>query len=154
MAVSFQWWPVLLERIVNSANRLRFRMRPGSRARFWGRLSALCRSDIPISTAVDFLQTSRTTDPVTRRFIEHLQSALRKRSFAESARDWVPPEELLIIEVTQEGRLAEGLRQAAGIAEVRQKLRSTLISGLIYPMILLVVGSEPRSRCYRVSHLT
>lgn len=131
----------MIEQAVTAANRARFRMAPGTRARFWTRMSALCRNDIPISNAVDFLQDSRTTNPVTRRFIEHLQSALRRRSFAASARDWVPPEELLIIEVTQEGKLAEGLRQAAGIAEVRQKLRSTLISGLIYPMILLVVGS-------------
>lgn len=130
----------MFEQFLNAANRARFRMTPGSRARFWSRMSALCRSEIPIRDAVDFLQSSRTTDPMTRRFIEHLKTALRKHSFADSARGWVPPEELLIIEVTQESRIAEGLRQAAGIAEVRQKLRSTLISGLIYPMILLAVG--------------
>ena len=104
-------------------------------------MSALCSRAIPIRDAVAFLQTSRTTDPVTRRFIEHLQTELRKRRFASAARDWVPTEELLIIEVTQESRIAEGFSKASHIAEVRQKLRTTLISGLIYPMILLLVGS-------------
>ncbi len=131
----------MLEPLAIATNRFRFRLAPGARSRLWGRLSALCRSEIPIREAVDFLSSSQTTDSVVKRFIAHLESALRHRSFASAAREWVPPEELLIIEMTQEGRIADGMAQASHIAEVRQKLRSTLVSGLIYPLILLMVGS-------------
>ena len=131
----------MLDNVATAANRLRFRLAPGARARFWGRLSALCGADIAIGAAVEFLLSSRTTDSVTRSFIKHLNTALRQRSFAAAASGWVPPEELLIIEVTQESRIADGMAQASRIAAVRQKLRSTLISGLMYPIILLLVGS-------------
>lgn len=53
---------------------------------------------------------------------------------------WVPQEELAIIQITQEGRITDGFQQAARMASVRMKLRSTLLSGLTYPMVLLVGG--------------
>ena len=129
------------EGITSRAARLRFRMTPAARARLWSRMSTLAQAGIGISDVVEFLRTSRTTGRSTRQFVEHLNTAIRQHSFARAARGWVPAEELMIIEVTQESRIGDGLAQASRIAENRQKLRSTLFSGLIYPMVLLLVGT-------------
>ena len=127
--------------MLDRSARILFRLNPAARSRLWARFAALCRSNIPIHQAVDFLCSSQTTDSVTRRFVEHLSKSLRQHSFASSARGWVPPEELLIIEITQQSQIADGMAQASRMADVRHQLRSTLFSGLIYPTILLTVGS-------------
>ncbi len=106
----------------------------------WHRIGSLSRAGVPITTALEFLQESKTGGRATANFIRHQRVAVRSAGFAAGARGWVPPEELAIIAITQEGRIAEGFEQAARIAEVRSKLRSTLFSGLTYPTILLVAG--------------
>ncbi len=130
----------MLEINILRLNRLRFRLASSSRARLWRRICSLSRAGVPIATAIDFLHDSNTSNSVCSRFIEHQRTALRSAGFASGAAGWVPQEELTIIEVTQEGRIADGFEQASRIATVRSKLRTTLISGLSYPSILLLVG--------------
>ncbi len=76
----------------------------------------------------------------THGFAKFQCSAMRSVGFANAARKWVPKEELLVIELTQEGRIHEGFSQAARIASVRSKLMSTLLGGLAYPCALLFIG--------------
>ncbi|MDE0310047.1 MAG: type II secretion system F family protein [Acidiferrobacterales bacterium] len=116
-------------------------MASSSRARLWQRICSLSRAGVPIKTAMDFLRESKTAGPSMARFVEHQCIAMRSSGFADGASGWVPKEELIVIEITQEGRIAEGFEQASRMATVRSKLRSTLISGLAYPTVLLIVSS-------------
>ncbi len=121
-------------------SRTQFRLSPELRANLWKRLSSLCERDVPITTAIQFLADSRNKG-VPQEFCVYQLTAMRTQSFADAARGWVPQEELIMIELTQEGRIAEGFNQAARIANVRKQLRSTLLSNLTYPISLLIVGS-------------
>ena len=111
-----------------------------ARARLWQRICSLSRAGIPIALAMDFLNESKASDATVARFIEHQRMAVRTSGFAAGATGWVPQEELTVIEITQEGRIADGFDQAQRMATVRSKLRSTLLSGLAYPVILLLVS--------------
>ena len=130
----------MLEKLSVSISRIRFRSSSKSRERLWQRICSLSRSGVPIAEAMEFLHESRTHGGVTAGFIEHQRIAIRAGGFSAGAVGWVPKEELIIIEVTQEGDIADGFAQAARIASVRSQLRSTLFSGLTYPTILLLIG--------------
>ena len=121
-------------------NRARFRMSSKSREHLWKRLASLADGDVPIAVAMEFLADSRNRDTAYD-FCNHQIVALRTKNFAEAAVGWIPQEELIMIELTQEGRISEGFKQAARIASVRTQLRSTLFSNLTYPVILLFVGA-------------
>lgn len=131
----------MLEPLLLRINQMRFKLASTSRARLWQRICSLSRAGVPITTAMDFLYESKTAGATVARFIEHQRKALRSSDFAAAAVGWVPQEELIIIEITQEGRIADGFNQAYRMASVRSKLRSTLISGLAYPTILFVVSA-------------
>ena len=130
----------MLEKLSVLVSRTRFRISSNSRERLWQRLGSLSRADVPIAEAMEFLHESRTIGGVTAGFIEHQRVAIRSGGFSAGAVGWVPKEELIIIEVTQEGDIADGFAQAARIASVRSQLRSTLVSGLTYPTLLLFAG--------------
>ncbi len=83
---------------------------------------------------------SKSNSLVTAKFIEHQRLAMRTSIFANGATGWVPQEELVVIAVSQEGRIGEGFIQAARIASIRSKLRTTLCAGLTYPALLLFGG--------------
>lgn len=130
----------MLDSIFLYVNRMRFKLASSSRARLWQRIGSLSRAGVPIATAMDFLSESKTSSSSVARFVEHQRLAVRSSGFADGAVGWVPQEELIVIEITQEGRIADGFEQAYRMATVRSKLRSTLVSGLAYPTILLLVS--------------
>ncbi len=132
--------PIWIERAKNFIYRQRFRQSASTRARLWMRLASLSRSGVPITAAIDFLCESKVENSVSMHFAQHQRTAIRYGGFAAAADGWVPQEELVIIQITQEGRIADGFEQAARIATVRRKLRTTLVSGLTYPIILLFGG--------------
>ncbi len=130
----------MYEETMKLVYRLRFRRSAACRARFWRRLASLCRAGIPIAAALEFLCESKAAQSVAANFARHQRIAMRASGFSDGAAGWVPQEELTIIEITQEGRISEGFEQAARMATVRSKLRSTLLSGLTYPVVLLFGG--------------
>ena len=130
----------MLDTILYQIARFQFRISAGARSRLWQRLSWLSRAGVPIATALDYLHDSKTTSRAALRFISHQQTAMRGAGFAEGAADWIPKEELLLIRVTQEGRIAEGFQQASRFSEVRSRVRSTVYAGLLYPLLLLFGG--------------
>ena len=130
----------MLENLRVLVRRTCFRLSSNSRQRLWQRIGSLSRSGVPIAEALEFLHESRTVGSITSGFIEHQRVAIRSGGFSAGARGWVPKEELIIIEVTQEGDIADGFAQAARIASVRSQLRSTLVAGLTYPTLLLFAG--------------
>ena len=129
----------MFELIRNRIHRTQFSVASVARARLWQRIGSLTGSGVPITAAVEFLHQSNRSG-VAAHFIEHQRVAMRTSGFSAAAKDWVPKEELIIIEVTQERNIADGFKQAARIASVRSRLRYTLISGLAYPTILLFGG--------------
>ena len=130
----------MLENLLVLVRRTRFRLSSRSRQRLWQRIGSLSRAGVPIAEALEFLHESRTIAANTSGFIEHQRVAIRAGGFSAGAVGWVPKEELIIIEVTQEGDISDGFAQAARIASVRSQLRSTLYSGLTYPTLLLFAG--------------
>ena len=130
----------MLEKLRVLVRRTCFRLSSNSRQRLWQRIGSLSRSGVPITEALEFLHESRTVGDITAGFIEHQRLAIRSGGFSAGAVGWVPKEELIIIEVTQEGDIADGFAQAARIASVRSQLRSTLVAGLTYPTLLLFAG--------------
>ena len=130
----------MLKPIFLFVNRMRFKLASSSRARLWQRICSLSRAGVPIAAAMDFLCESKTKGSSVARFVEHQRIAMRSSGFAAAAIGWVPQEELIVIEITQEGRIADGFEQAFRMATVRSKLRSTLVSGLAYPAILLLAS--------------
>ena len=129
----------MFELIRNRIHRTRFSVASSARARLWQRIGSLTSSGVPITAAVEFLHQSNRSG-VAAHFIEHQRLTMRTSGFSAAAKGWVPQEELIIIEVTQERNIADGFEQAARIASVRSRLRHTLISGLAYPTILLFGG--------------
>ncbi len=130
----------MLDNIFYHIARFQFRISAAARARLWQRISWLSKAGVPIATALKYLHDSKTTSRAGLRFISHQRIAMRGVGFAEGASDWIPNEELILIRVTQEGRIAEGFEQASRFSEVRAKLRSTIYSGLFYPLLLLFGG--------------
>ncbi len=133
----FQDW---IERVTSSLYRRRFHLSASTRARLWMRLASLSRSGVPITSALEFLCESKVEKSTALRFVEHQRQAIRTCGFSAAASGWIPQEEQIVIQITQEGRIADGFDQAARMATVRRKLRGTLISGLTYPTILLFGG--------------
>lgn len=129
----------MLNALFEQINRWRFRMAPGVREKLWRRLNALSRSGVPINAAVEFLSQSKTTGK-SASFLSRLTSGLKSNNFSAAAAGWVPDKELLVIHITQENRIEQGFEQAAKIAATQAKLRSTLVSGLTYPLLLAVVS--------------
>ena len=130
----------MFDSIAEFTGRFMFYQSPSIRVRFWQRMASLSQSGVPIAVALDFLLESKVRDFITTQFAIHQRRALRTSDFSSAAAGWVPQEELAIIQITQEGRITEGFKQAGRMATVKQKLRATLISGLTYPTILLIGG--------------
>ena len=130
----------MLEEIRVWLGKARFRFASRARARLWDRISSLADGGVPIHSAMDFLADSRQLGPAAG-FVAHQRDAIRSSEFARAAEGWAPKEELVIIALAAaDDRIAEGLRQASRIASVRARLRSTLISGLAYPSILILIS--------------
>ena len=129
----------MFDPVRNRIHRTRFSVASGARARLWQRLGSLTSSEVPITAAVEFLHQSNRSGTAAH-FIEHQRQAMRTGGFSAAAKGWVPQEELIVIEVTQERNIADGFEQAARIASVRSRLRYTLVSSLAYPTILLFGG--------------
>ena len=130
----------MLDTLTYHLARFQFRLFAGARSRLWKRISWLSNAGVPITKALEYLHDSKTTSKAGLRFIRHQRIAMRGVGFAEGAADWIPKEELLLIHVTQEGRIAEGFQQASRFSEVRSKVRSTVYAGLFYPLLLLLAG--------------
>ena len=127
----------MLKDLLTQISRMRFKISSEARAKLWRRLSTLCQSDVPINKAVEFLSESETNGPATA-FLKQQSIGLKHRNFAAAAAGWVPPEELLMIMITQEDRIDRGFTQAARIASTRAKLRGTLFASLTYPSLLAI----------------
>jgi len=130
----------MFDRFFNQVAKIQFRAAAGSRARLWHRISWLSNAGVPIARALEYLHASKTTSRAGLRFISHQRKSMRGVGFADGAEGWIPKEELILIKVTQEGRISDGFRQAARVSEVRAKLRSTVYSGLLYPCLMLFGG--------------
>lgn len=129
----------MLDGLRTMINRVHFRLSPKARSRLWERLGSLTAGGVPIGTAMEFLSESGQHG-TAHGFVAHQKNVMRSAGFADAAIGWIPKEELLVIKLTQEGRITEGFAQAARIAKVRTSLRSTLLSGLAYPTVLLLVA--------------
>ncbi len=129
----------MIELIKRMVGIIQFRCSPSARSGLWERMGSLTEGGVPISTAMEFLSESRVHSKV-RGFVLHQSEAMKSARFAEAAQGWVPNEELLVIELTQDGRISEGFSQAAHIASVRASLASTLVGGLSYPCTLALIG--------------
>ena len=140
----------MLEKLSVSVSRTRFRISSKSRERLWQRICSLSRSGVPITEAMEFLHESRTIGGVTAGFIEHQRVAIRAGGFSAAAVGWVPKEELIIIEVTQEGDIADGFAQAARIASVRSQLRSTLVFRIDIPDSPIICRRNGNRRAARL----
>ena len=127
----------MLERLRIWILRAYFKHSPSIRSRLWTRIGDLAENDIPISTVMEFLFEGKNKGGA-RGFIEHQRNAMRSLSFGQAAQGWASREELMVIELTQEGRIADGLVQAARIASARADLKSTLLSSLTYPTMLAI----------------
>ena len=136
----------MLKDLLTQISRMRFKISSEARAKLWRRLSTLCQSDVPINKAVEFLSESETNGPAAA-FLNQQAIGLKHRNFATAAAGWVPPEELLMIMITQEDRIDRGFTQAARIASTRAKLRGTLFSGLD----LSFPARNLHRRCHRSS---
>ncbi len=129
----------LLDRIIRLIGLVRFRLSPSARCGLWERIGSLTEGGVPIGIAMDFLSQSQVHGAMSG-FVQHQADAMKSARFSDAAQNWIPREELLVIELTQEGRIAEGFAQAAQIASVRAKLATTLAAGLAYPCTLLAIG--------------
>lgn len=73
--------------------------------------------------------------------VDHwLRAVQNGLTFGRAIRGWVPEKDRRVIEAGEEaGRLETALENAIFIAENERKIKSTLIAGLFYPIILIFV---------------
>lgn len=116
------------------------------RRRVWLKLAKLIENGVQIRTAIDTMRDRREkmkgkNDNLVLAYGSWLDEINNGKRFSDAIEGWVAPEErMLIASGEQSGKLESALRSTVTLIESGKQIRSAVIGGLIYPVVLLVLS--------------
>jgi type II secretory pathway component PulF len=126
---------------------LKFSFGAKQRMRTYRKLLRFLGNSVPLPAALDIMYQHATLDgkkpkAAQARIIDAWRRGVRNgKPFGRAIQGWVPESDRIVIEGGESsGKLAVALEKAVLIAESTKTIRSTLIAGLGYPVLLIVVA--------------
>lgn len=121
---------------------LKMRFGMNERINLYKKLKAFTEEEFPVYDSLVKFKTrfEKKKDykaKIIEAWLDHMKYG---NSFSSSIKGWVPESELNLISSGEEGKgIESGLSEAIKFAESSKKIKSTIISGATYPLILFVV---------------
>lgn len=122
------------------------RMESGARRRLWIKLSKLIANGVPILQGMQSMLARRLAskgkgDPMVIALQSWCAEMKNGRRLAQAADGWVSPVEKMLIGAGEMTGTMEGaLASTARVMEAQAEIRATVIKGLAYPLILVVLA--------------
>ncbi|MBA4242236.1 MAG: hypothetical protein C0448_16060 [Sphingobacteriaceae bacterium] len=127
----------------NNINKfLKFRFGLKQRINIYERLKSYTEEEFPVyDSLIKFKARYDKKKDFRGKIIEYwLESMKHGLSFSKSVEGWIPDAELNLISAGEEGSgIEKGLGEAISFARSAQKIKSTIITGVTYPVVLLAV---------------
>lgn len=123
---------------------LKFRLGLSHRINIYERLQSYTEEEFPVyDSLLKFKQRYDKKKDFRGKIIGlWLERIKRGDSFSQAINGWVPDAELNLIAAGEEGTgIENGLAEAIKFAKSAQKIKSTIIGGSLYPLVLLLVIS-------------
>jgi len=126
--------------------RAQFRFAVAERRRLWLKLSKLLGNGVPILDALTSLQQRRVamsgpkdvTAVALQAWINQTKGGQR---FGKAIMGWVDTSEMMLISAgEQSGNLAESLQSTANVMDATKAIKSAVIGGLAYPVLMLLIA--------------
>lgn len=134
---------------MNNLNRkfaiFQFKANAKKRIRVWRRLQSMLKNGVPILEAIDEMcrrameKSKKNPDAI---MLSEWRAEIRKgKRFSEAIVDWAPKSEYMILSASDKsGRLASGFDSAIDVTTAGGNIRSAIIGGLAYPVVLLLMA--------------
>lgn len=116
------------------------------RKRVWLKLAKMLSNNAPIIQAMESLYTRRVTlkgqgDFTALALNDWITKMNNGDPFSEAAKDWLPQQEyMLLMAGTKSGQLEQSFISAAEIMTTMKAIKTAVIGGLAYPVILMILG--------------
>ena len=127
---------------------LKYRMNPANRAEFYKKISSFLDDGIPLDDIIKRMSGVYKKDTGLLSFLnykiyltEKIESEMKQaKTFSESIAPFCPPSEFVLINSGEsQGGLSDAMRNAITMSESLVKIRQSLISGLTYPFVLIMM---------------
>lgn len=127
-------------------NRFLFRIDVSGRRRLWLKLAKLLNNGVPIIDAMSSLLKRRVESggakhPVAialQHWIDHMRNGSR---ISNAISGWVDQDEQMLISAgEQSGTVGDALEATASIMEAKKKIKTAVISGLSYPVVMMCIA--------------
>ncbi len=127
-------------------NRYLFRMGTATRRRLWLKLAKLLSNGVPIMDALGSMNERRIAsngknDGVSIALTSWMDSIRNGNRLSDAIKNWVDSDEQMLIAAgEQSGSLHLALESVSEIMESKKKIRSAVIGGLAYPLLMLIIA--------------
>jgi len=127
-------------------NRFLFKMDATARKRLWKKLSKLISNGVPILDALSSMHARRVESgnakhPLTLALADWMAKVKNGRRMSQAIEGWVDrDEQMLIAAGEQSGKLDEALTSASEVMEAKKKIRSAVIGGMVYPVVMFAIA--------------
>lgn len=126
---------------------LKFNFGGAQRARVYRKLGSFLKNGVPLPDAIRIMWKHATDDgrkpkdPVAQILRIWLDQIGNGRSFGKAVAGWVPSADRIVIDAGESaGSLAVALENALFIQESSKKIKSTIVAGLAYPLLLVILA--------------
>lgn len=117
-----------------------------TKSRIFRQLQRLIRSGVTVPAALDMLHHlyskngKKPSEPLAKMILEWRNRLASGKSLAQSMSGWISTSEEMIIDAGEQSeRLAQSLGDALRASGSAKRIRNTIISGMIYPLFLLLL---------------
>lgn len=123
-----------------------FRASHATRRRIWLKLGKLLGNGVPVVEALDTLHQRRIVlkgknDPVALAIEDWLRKMRNGSRLSQAISEWVSHQEQMLISAgEQSGTLDEALRSTAEVMEAGKNIKSAVIGGLFYPLVMALIA--------------
>lgn len=127
-------------------NRFLFRLDATGRRRLWMKLSKLLSNGVPIMDALGSMNERRIAsagknDVVSLALSSWMDGLKNGHRLSDAIKNWVyNDEQMLIAAGEQSGSLHIALLSACEIMEAKKKIKSAVIGGMAYPLLMLIIA--------------
>lgn len=126
---------------------LKFAFNEKQRMRVYRKLSRFLANSVTLSTALEIMHKHATLDgkkpkaSVALILNEWRRQITNGKSFGQAVQGWIPDSDRLVIEGYESaGNLGMGIEKAVLISSSAKQIKSTLIGGLAYPVMLIIIS--------------
>lgn len=126
---------------------LKFNFGNAQRARIYRKLGSFLKNGVPLPDALRIMWKHATddgkkpNDPTAQILRMWLDQIGNGRSFGRAVAGWVPNSDRIVIDAGESaGSLAMALENALFIQQSGKKIKSTIVAGLAYPVLLMILA--------------